>query len=1130
MKLAIPHNVLALSIAAVMSLGGLTARAQIQPEPITLGRTATNNLEVFFVLELAEDATSVTFTLTPEPLTSDRKHYPIIFISWGDLHGPNRKKQQMINLAYDMEFTLPVETFQNVSGSKFLYICGEKGIWSLKANNQKIKAAYLREASSLRALELNDNLLGKSDQYIRLQGLRTPPFLRTSGSSSLSADLGTESNLEFPIDYDVYPNNRILSSLKVLSLNRNYFQSVLGLPSSLRVLELSGNRLMSFNYGNPLAALDLSLNLLQNRTNSTTYLSLPINNWVPGTSTPNGPLELIYSRRGTEATMSTMRDDVTYQSRYLDLSHNRLTLKDIPPKPANLPATHYLVSYQERFRLPYLSTLGDDGQTGMLPVGSSITLSDKHLNFQGIASSSRPTTIKWYVENDASTDDYTEVNSSFYTVSNGTVTFHKHPTGDINSKFFAVSIPADGTLPTQIEPTAKRRATGPMWSVGDLEDYRFQSYERTNTPNVEAYDPITHPLERMLNQPAGNATTITLVSGELLSSTGASVTGDGTARTGEARFYRSNVIMLDPYANNYWHGTVSNEWQDPRNWTNHAVPISTKDEYLALTPARRATRSKVEFATVANNNNNPAIRDLELDQDRYIYDYVNRSERYKSISVPPGKTLFHENTRTFAVTSNRLRLRAAKDKPNGAYKYIGESYKRFNNALPEAEIELYAKGDNANLTLSQTKWQYFSVPLKTNANQVALGDNDNATVMVRSYHRLLTGQYDNKWLPVPDNTILGSPEPHTKAYQISQAKPATYRFFGTLYLTDATFSAYGTASPNVYDNMNLFGNPYVAAMPIKDLVFPNSGVDKVVYLFNTGSREQWLAGAGGTTPNSIPGSYTAGIPQGLSGHLPSMPKTIPSLSTFMVKASGNANITFPYSALVGNTEANRARLAPEAEPNITSLTIDLATDSVTYDRLWLVTAEGTTANYDNGYDAEKFIAGNIAQLYAMGQKNYQVLAADNVHDTRIAVTPGAEKRELSLRFTIERPEFNIHTYYVDDHVTGQTFIAKDGDVYKFTAKPTDTLHRFTVRTKHITGMVPAQTAIEIVAIGDRTIEVRNNTDKEATAKLYDVKGVLLETLIIAAGEKVKASVDMPGFYIVNATNGTTAADARFLLK
>ncbi len=54
---------------------------------------------------------------------------------------------------------------------------------------------------------------------------------------------------------------------------------------------------------------------------------------------------------------------------------------------------------------------------------------------------------------------------------------------------------------------------------------------------------------------------------------------------------------------NYWYGGVSTDWGTPANWTQGFVPLAGND---------------VVFATAANNNENPAQRNLVLDTNRTI--------------------------------------------------------------------------------------------------------------------------------------------------------------------------------------------------------------------------------------------------------------------------------------------------------------------------------------------------------------------------------------------------------------------------------------------------------------------------------------------------------------------------------
>lgn len=77
---------------------------------------------------------------------------------------------------------------------------------------------------------------------------------------------------------------------------------------------------------------------------------------------------------------------------------------------------------------------------------------------------------------------------------------------------------------------------------------------------------------------------------------------------------------------NYWYGGVSTDWGTPANWTQGFVPLAGND---------------VVFATAANNNENPAQRNLVLDTNRTIGNLINATNL--SVIIPAGKTLIVNN-------------------------------------------------------------------------------------------------------------------------------------------------------------------------------------------------------------------------------------------------------------------------------------------------------------------------------------------------------------------------------------------------------------------------------------------------------------------------------------------------------
>ena len=121
---------------------------------------------------------------------------------------------------------------------------------------------------------------------------------------------------------------------------------------------------------------------------------------------------------------------------------------------------------------------------------------------------------------------------------------------------------------------------------------------------------------------------------------------------------------------------------------------------------------------------------------------------------------------------------------------------------------------------------------------------------------------------------------------------------------NATVPLTMTANVN-YSGANLIGNSYTAAIPIATALTTDIA-DQTVYLFNTGTRDQWrklngnsvnVSGVAGGQYLAVPFKLAGQTPEGSTTTLPSM---IPSTQAFMMLADKNTNLTIDYSNLVQN--------------------------------------------------------------------------------------------------------------------------------------------------------------------------------------------------------------------------------------
>lgn len=1041
-------------MVAMLLLGGSTGRAWAQTAR-TQGELVTDNQQDRVVLFRAS-AGSVTFTLSPElPTHVDRDHWPIIFIDYTNAEGTDVR--QMYNLTQTREFTVQVSNTKNE-----VKITGENGLWRISAVGQQIKdVSFVGDAP--RALELRDNVLGTKD---------------ANATFALNDDQHKLPNLQL---LDVAYNQ-----LKKVDVEKS--------ANSLKQLDAYGNLLTTADLSKltQLSHLDLSGNLL-------TSVTLPTNGFVANGEAFYGGTKdntnAAYQADLTAANSSTTSTDKSLYKTlvgHLDLSVNKLKISTLPTKPANVAANHYAFGLQERYQLPN-SRKG----TSEYALNEGIDLSSE-LKATGVANAEQTTTIKWYKEKDAATDDYELISDSDYEMVNG-VTRFRRGFGQATKVFAELTTDAfkyEGTM-------SGNNAQGKQL---------LSSYEPTAATNA------TSGFERPLVQPAGTmvSTTPRSLHGMLLSATAndvqdANVTRSSGTTTADQAVYRTSTITLG--GRNYWYGFVSNDWANPENWTMRFVPKTTPTEYAALTGDKED--AIVEFASAdPNQYGEDAIRDLHTDGDRVVEKYINKSTTRKALVVRPTHFLTVENGVEMPVELNngadptRLVIKAGENEANGSfYNKKGESVR--------ATVELFAHSSGQQAGLKQAKWQYFGVPVQGQTKETALAEG-----LVRKYNRALNvANSDEKWEAVGNSDVLEA----GKGYEITTPNPTRFAFQGDLIVASANnsnktfeFPVDGVASTTNYENVNILANPFTAAMQLDKLNFDAAaGAEKTIYLFNTGSRENWIAQQGHTTPGNAAGQYTMAIPTGLAGHVAGMPTEIPSLSSFAVKSNSAGKLTYKYADVAKVDEANRARRM-DVGSSFAAITVDVASEK-SMDRLLLVETPEATDGFDNGYDGEKMLTAGAAQLYAEGERNLQVKSTNRLRRTNVNFIPADKVGTYEMKFHVNG--FNAGDEFVlIDKRTGQETPINDGDTYSFVASNNDAPQRFAIVRKGTSLDDAAEASFAVMADAARNIEVLNSTTESGKVWVVDAAGKTVGRFTVAAGGRQSLQVTLPGVYVVKAEN------------
>jgi len=566
--------------------------------------------------------------------------------------------------------------------------------------------------------------------------------------------------------------------------------------------------------------------------------------------------------------------------------------------------------------------------------------------------------------------------------------------------------------------------------------------------------------------------------------------------------YRVTPTMGAWEQKNYWMGYTDTAWSKAENWTEGFVPL---------------TGQNIIYSTVANYGTGTA-NDLLVDADYSIGSLTNATE--KRLVIPTTKSLTANSTITTDENPTRIYIQSSSSAASGSLIFANAS-----NVYGSVEMFSKAAYNPGGLINNKYKWQFFGIPITTmKASPVFDGS------WVRRYDETGT-TIANHWIALTNASDL---TPLT-GYEITQVTAKTILFQGKLVNTSFSRTLAYSAPTALYPGQHIFGNPYTAAIDIRQLIF-GIQTEATIYLYNTGSFQDWTTNNGETIPGNNPGQYTA-IPQEHAGD-PGIPAQIPSMQGFLVKAMTNstdATFEIPYnSVVVKNTDLQRVHSAREAYYSDKAYTIIDIKGSRFSDRMWIFTDPSCTHNFDNGSDGYKMIGSSFApQLFAMETDgDYQVNSVDNMNETYLGFLPGED-----LKYTFVFTHGKLGTIYsgvylVDllKNITKE--ITASGTEFPFDAGATDTLvKRFKIVARpYATDSGENFLQIKIFS-SERTIYIQNNSNSCGNLVLNNMNGQSVFKYSFSANSITSIPLSLSaGVYMAKAITDTEDVTKKLLLK
>lgn len=452
----------------------------------------------------------------------------------------------------------------------------------------------------------------------------------------------------------------------------------------------------------------------------------------------------------------------------------------------------------------------------------------------------------------------------------------------------------------------------------------------------------------------------------------------------------------------------------------------------------------------------------------------------------------------------------------------------FAAGTPQATVEMFSKSEwnTSNPEGSRYKWQYFGIPVTSLSYSTYFSN----IAYVRAWDESVTSYFD-VWvrtnLEVPlqlDNNSTLTPG---LAYEICNQYNRKYSFAGTLNTSD--FSKTLQYSTNAYyKGQNLLSNPYTASMDIREMQF-GANTLAAVYLYNSGTFNNWLTSNGETTPGEGPGTYKVLTP-GTAGS-GGVDAEIASMQGFIVKATAHpGSVSYAKSALVSNTQKQRAK----AIDTKVSTMIDLRGTKFS-DRMWVFVDDNATDGFDNGFDGPKMLGNsNVSQLYGIGTDDiYQINVLNNINNAYLGIQKGTED-SFKLTFTHTNINEKYKSLYLMDLVNNQTVdISSTGAEYNFTSTESDPVKRFKIvgNTGITTSAINSQSDNLKIFNQENKLIIDSKYNDFGELKIYDLAGKLQLTYKFNGNAITTFAPNLQkGIYITHLTVGSFSFSQRVTIK
>ncbi len=424
-----------------------------------------------------------------------------------------------------------------------------------------------------------------------------------------------------------------------------------------------------------------------------------------------------------------------------------------------------------------------------------------------------------------------------------------------------------------------------------------------------------------------------------------------------------------------------------------------------------------------------------------------------------------------------------------------------------ATVEFYSKAYKD----AHTHYQYIGIPFS------------NAPLATAFFTGSIVYTYaeSSGWVKATTSTTLQA----FTGYCLSQTAAKTYTMQGQL-CASATKSIPLTYSAQ--NGANLVGNSWMAPLQInnfEDADFP-VGAEKTIFIYNTGSVDEYNSNNGSSSFGSKPGQYFS-IPIHAAPYATGLPTAIPPMQAFQVNTTQNGNLTLDYARLTGSatglsTDPLRAPQQHQAEqeaPVVLRIAVSGNEGTTSSDQVYLMQRADFTEDFDNGWDGTKMQGdANLLSLYTADNK--AIDARPNMIGTQLIFRAG-EEQEYTLAYEYNGSEA---VYLYDAKTNGYSPIS-DGNTYAFSSTAAEVSARFRIASAEEALQTP--TGTEPICMQGGILY--NLFGQEMHIRLFDARGCLImQTTTTEAIYRLEGYGH--GIYIMEVTTNTQRQLQKLILS